>query len=102
MVLPIYYPRVLRRFQIDDDLVRKQLIINQAIEQTVLTERRDDGVKALEGASSLHVKQCYTLNVKPGSGLRLTHGYGGGLSQSYIDPFKGVPRMKTDVEYQIK
>lgn len=89
-------------FQIDNDLVRKQLIINQAIEQTVLTEHRDDGVKALEGANSRHVKQCYTLNVKPGSGLRLAHGYGGGLSQAYIDPFKGPPRMKTDLEYQIK
>lgn len=93
---------VLIGFQIDHDLVRKQLVINQAIEQTVLTEHRDDGVSALDGPNSRHVKQCYTLNVKPGSGLRLAHGYGGGLSQTYIDPFKGVPRMKTDIEYQIK
>lgn len=88
--------------QVDNDLVRKQLIINQAIEQTVLTEHRDDGVNALEGPRSRNVKQVFCLNVNPRSGLRLSHGYGGGLSQSYIDPFKGVPRMKTDIEYQIK
>lgn len=97
-----HYMRFLISFQIDNDLVRKQLIINQAIEQTVLTELRDDGVNALDGPNSRNVKQCYTLNVQHGSGLRLTHGYGGGLSQSFIDPFKGVPRMKTDIEYQIK
>lgn len=78
------------------------MIINQAIEQTVLTECRNDGVEALEGPMSRNVKQCFTLNVKPGSGLRLSRGFGGGLSQSYIDPYRGIPRMKTDIEYQIR
>lgn len=78
------------------------MIINQAIEQTVLTEKRNDGIAALEGDKSRNMKQCYTLNNMPGSGLRLSHGFGGGLSQNYLDPFKGIPRMKTDVEYQIK
>ena len=78
------------------------MIIGQAIEQTVLTEKREDGVEALEGAKSRNVKQCFTLNIKPGSGLRLSHGFGGGLSQSYLDSFRGIPRMKTDIEYQIK
>lgn len=67
-----------------------------------MTERRNDGVEALEGPNSRNVKQCFTLNVKPGSGLRLARGYGGGLSQNYLEPFKGIPRIKTDVEYQIK
>jgi hypothetical protein len=88
--------------KIDNELVRKQLIITQAIEQTVLTEDRNDGVAALEGNNSRNVKQCYTLNNQAGSGLRLSHGFGGGLSQSYVEPFKGIPRMKTDLEYQIK
>lgn len=78
------------------------MIINHAIEQTVLTEHRNDGVAALEGSKSRNVKQCYTLNVKPGSGLRISRGFGNGLSQSYLEPFVGIPRMKTDVEYQIK
>lgn len=78
------------------------MIINQAIEQTVLIEDRKDGVAALEGNKSRNIKQCYSINVKPGSGLRLSRGFGGGLSQSYLDPFVGIPRMKTDVEYQIK
>ena len=78
------------------------MIINQAIEQTILTENRNDGVAALEGDKSRNVKQCFTLNNQAGSGLRLSRGYGGGLSQSYLDPYKGIPRMKTDLEYQIK
>ena len=78
------------------------MIINQAIEQTILIENRDDGVAALLGDKSRNVKQCYSVNVKPGSGLRLSRGFGGGLSQNYLDPFIGIPRMKTDVEYQIK
>lgn len=78
------------------------MIINQAIEQTVLTEHYNDGVAALEGNKSRNIKQCYTLNIKAGSGLRISRGFGNGLSQSYLDPFIGIPRMKTDVEYQIK
>ncbi len=57
---------------------------------------------ALEGPSQQKVKQCFTLNKVAGSGLRISRGYGGGLSQTFIDPFRGVPRMKTDIEYQIK
>lgn len=82
--------------------MKKQLIINQAIEQTILVKNREDGVAALEGDKSRNVKQCYTLNNKAGSGLRLSRGFGNGLSQNYLDPFIGIPRMKTDVEYQIK
>lgn len=78
------------------------MIIIQAIEQTVLTEHRNDGVAALEGNKSRNMKQCYTLNNQVGSGLRLSRGFGGGLSQNYLEPFRGIPRMKTDVEYQIK
>lgn len=83
-------------------MVKKQMIINQAIEQTLLIENRNDGVAALEGDKSRNVRQCYTLNNQAGSGLRLGYGYGGTLSQSFLDPFRGIPRMKTDVEYQIK
>ena len=67
----------------------------------MLTEHRADGVAALE-SNRQKVKQCFTLNKTPGSGLRLSQGYGGGLAQTYIEPFKGAPRMKTDIEYQIK
>ena len=63
---------------------------------------RDDGVAALEGPNQRKMKQCFTLNKKAGSGLRLSLGYGEGLVQSYIEPFRGVLRMKTDLENQIK
>lgn len=87
--------------QIDNDLVRKQLVINQSIEQTVLTKAREDGVAALEGPNRINVRQCFSLNAHRG-GLRLSYGYDGGLTQNFIEPFRGIPRMKTDIEYQIK
>lgn len=87
--------------QIDNDLVRKQLVINQSIEQTVLSKAREDGVAAVEGPNRTNVRQCFTLNAQRG-GLRLSYGYGGGLTQNFIEPFRGIPRMKTDIEYQIK
>lgn len=87
--------------QIDNDLVRKQLVINQSIEQTVLAKAREDGVAALEGPNRTNVRQCFALNARRG-GLRLSYGYGGGLTQNFIEPFGGIPRMKTDIEYQIK
>lgn len=87
--------------QIDNDLVRKQLVINQSIEQTVLAKARENGVAALEGPTRTNVRQCFTMNSQRG-GLRLSYGYGGGLTQNFIEPFRGIPRMKTDIEYQIK
>ena len=48
------------------------------------------------------VKQCYTHNNKRGTGTRYAYSPGGGLSESYISAFQGTPRMKTDIEYQIR
>ena len=49
-----------------------------------------------------NVRQCFTLSDRVGDGIRLGYGFGGGLSQSYQAAFRGTPRMKTDIEYQIK
>jgi hypothetical protein len=64
-------------------------------------ENRGEAIAKMKASRLPNVKQCFTQNVKPGAGLRLNYGYGGALAQGYIDPFTGVPRMKTDVEYQI-
>lgn len=92
---------MLNHHQIDNDLVRKQLVINQAIEQTVLMENRGEAIAKMKASRLSNVKQCFTQVNKPGAGLRLNYGYGGALAQSYIEPFTGIPRMKTDIEYQI-
>ena len=51
-----------------------------------------------------NVKQCFSLNnsARVGSGIRLAPGYANTLSSHAIDPYNGAPRMKTDVEYQIR
>lgn len=98
------YNTVLRVIEIDNDLVRKQLIINQSIEQTVLIEDRQTAVNAMsEGARPANVKQCYTVNTdKRGWGLRLGFGFGGDVNSSPISgDLTRRPRMATDVDSQI-
>ncbi|KAL8998456.1 MAG: hypothetical protein Q9169_002493 [Polycauliona sp. 2 TL-2023] len=94
------FETVLKVLEIDEDLVRKQLIINHAIEQTILIDSREEVMREMNETKLANVKQCYTHNVR-GSGLRYSYGWGGGLVQGYVAPWTGQPRMKTDVEYQV-
>ncbi|KAL8735651.1 MAG: hypothetical protein Q9166_000820 [cf. Caloplaca sp. 2 TL-2023] len=89
--------------QIDEDLVRKQLIITQAIEQTILMENRAEAVNLMSDARLDNVKQCFVPNekAKSGAGIRYNYGWGGALASGYIPPWSGAPRMKTDVEFQV-
>ena len=77
-------------------------MINQGIDQTILIQDRREAIDTMNRARLQNVKQCFAFNIKPGEAVRLGYGYGGGLSQSYQPAFMGSPRMKTDVEYQIK
>ncbi|KAI4165063.1 MAG: hypothetical protein LQ342_001340 [Letrouitia transgressa] len=95
------FDTTLRILEIDNELVKKQLIINHAIEQTILIENRAAAVETMSESRLLNVKQCYAHNIKHGEGLRLSYGWGGGLVQGHLSAFKGTPRMKTDIEYQI-
>lgn len=99
---------VLRVLDIDNELVRRQLIINQAIEQTVLIEDRREGEQLMyAGARPKNVKQCFTLHSgsgRRGWGIRLgfMQGNGNNATSSPIKPPHGKPRMKTDVDSQIR
>ncbi|KAL9595447.1 MAG: hypothetical protein Q9219_006438 [cf. Caloplaca sp. 3 TL-2023] len=97
----IHFDTALRILEIDNDLVRKQMIINQAIEQTILIDNRQNAVDAMSDARLRNVKQCFAPNVRPGTGIRFSYGWGGGLTENYVPAFNGPPRMKTDVEFQI-
>ncbi|KAI9807767.1 MAG: hypothetical protein M1825_005072 [Sarcosagium campestre] len=94
----------LRVLEIDNDLVRRQLIINQAIEQTVLIESRQEARSFMfDGAKPRNVKQCYCLhNERRGWGVRLAFSRGVEPSSSPMPPMIGKPRMKTDSDYQIR
>jgi chromosome segregation ATPase len=99
------YDTVLRVLDIENDLIKKHLIISQSIEQSILIPDRQNGIRIMfEGARPRYVKQCFCINdQKRAWGFRL--GYMGGQSQnreqSPIPPPKGKPRMKTQIESQI-
>ncbi|TKA49882.1 hypothetical protein B0A49_10820, partial [Cryomyces minteri] len=95
---------IMRVIEIDNDLVRNQLIINQAIEQTVLIPDRNDAFRFMyeSGGRPRNVKVtiCHNAN-KRGAGIRLTIGRGGDAS-SPVTPWERPPRIKTDIESQIR
>ncbi len=90
--------------QIDNDLVRRQLIINQGIEQTLLIEGREEAHATMfEGPRLRNVRQCFSINKeKRGWGSRLSFNQSGEPSSAPIKPTERIPRMRTDNEAQIK
>ncbi|KAI9822363.1 MAG: Structural maintenance of chromosomes protein 6 [Pycnora praestabilis] len=98
-----HFDTVLRVLEVDNDLVRRQLIINQGIEQTILIEDRNEANIALfDGVKPHNVKQGFCLNEsKRGWGVRLGYSRGGEPTTTPISAWQGKPRMKIDVESQI-
>ena len=91
--------------QIDNDLVRNQLIINQAIEQTVLIENMDEGYEFIRGRGPLtqNVKMCFTFadgDTRKGRVFNGTNS--GGVNNSPIAEFTGAMRMQVDQDAQIR
>ena len=68
---------MLKRDQFDNDLARKQLVIAQSIDQSILIQDRGNAIDTMNGARLQNVKQCFTLINKTGEGLRMGYGYGG-------------------------
>ena len=73
----LYLRYLLTRGQFDNDLARKQLIIGQSIDQSILIENRRDAIDTMNSARLPNVKLCFTLIKKTGEGLRMNYGYGG-------------------------
>jgi chromosome segregation ATPase len=98
------YETILRVLDIDNDLVKRQLIINNRIDQSLLIRKRADGYRVMyEGARPQNVFQCFTTH---DSDRRYGHrlGYTGGTNidmggvRLWLDQ---KPRMATEVESQI-
>ena len=100
------FETVLRVLAIDVDLVRKQLVIQHGIEQTILIENMEEASAVLYGNGDgrpRNVKRCYTLD--PNSrqkGLHLTYTRNGEASQDPIAEWRGAARMRTDTDAQIR
>jgi structural maintenance of chromosomes protein 6 len=98
------FETVLRILAIDDDLVRKQLVIQHGIEQTILIANMEEASEVLYGRDRpRNVRRCYSFD--PHSkrrGLHLTYTRSGEASQDPIAEWNGAPRMRTDIEAQIR
>ncbi|KAI9788704.1 MAG: Structural maintenance of chromosomes protein 6 [Candelina submexicana] len=97
------FETTMRVLQIENDLVRRQLIINQGIEQTLLIEQLSEGNATMfDGARVRNVKQCFCINPNQrGWGYRLAYNRSGEPSVSPIRAMQSIPRMRTDIEAQI-
>jgi len=99
------YDTILRVLDIDNALVRNTLIINHAIDQTILIRKRSDGHQTMfNGPRPSNVKVCLTLHdTKRDYGHRLAW-----IGQNHNQEITGVkfntgrkPRMKTEIQGQI-
>ncbi|KAJ5372136.1 hypothetical protein N7517_004142 [Penicillium concentricum] len=97
------YNTVLRTLQIDNELVRRQLIINHGIEQMLLIEDVNEASAVLfDGARPRNVKRCYSIDPKDRRrGLHLSYSRAGEPSQAPVMGWTDGPRMKSDVALQI-
>ena len=101
------YETILRVLDIDNDLVKNQLIINQGIEQSILIHKRDEAWKVMySGSKPRNVRQCYAMHDKKREyGHRLAFT---GRRQNNEDmrpisiSVRQAPRMKTDIESQVE
>ncbi|OJD12803.1 hypothetical protein AJ78_06660 [Emergomyces pasteurianus Ep9510] len=98
------YDTVLRVLEIDNDLVRRQLVITNGIEQVLLIENLEDAsVVMFDGERPRNVKRCFCIDQRDRRrGLHLSYSRTGQPTQSPVQAYAGRPRMKTDIESQIK
>lgn len=100
------FDTILRVLKIDNDAVRSSLIINNMIEQIILIEDRVEAQEVMfNGPLPRNVKMCFCHHDgKRNHGLMLMNkGGGSSLTTNPITPNPGQqPRMKTDMDAQIK
>lgn len=94
---------MLRVLEINNDMVRNQFIINQAIEQIVLIPDSNEASRFMnQGAKPRNVKAAIAFGAARGSGLRYEVSRSGGGKSSPIGPWEGAARMQTDRAEQIR
>ncbi|KAM7221496.1 hypothetical protein V8F06_003068 [Rhypophila decipiens] len=95
---------ILRVLQIDNPLVRDQLIIMNSIEQVVLVPSREEAQEIMFGPNptpNAKAAICFHDKLK-GQGLRLSGGGGERISTDPIQPNPKLrPRMQSDTDSQL-
>lgn len=95
---------ILRVLDIDNDMVRNQLIINQAIEQTVLIPNDNEASDFMySGQRPKNVKVAIAFQPSQrGGGIRFEFTRSGAAKSSPVAPWEGAARMQTDRAEQIR
>ena len=99
------YETIMRVLEFDSDLVKRQLIINQGIEQSILVKNRTEASRIMfSGPKPNNVKQCFALHdSRRDYAHRLGYTGRSGTNQE-MTPVKAPtwrPRLRTDNESQI-
>ena len=94
---------ILRVLEIDNDLVRNSLIINQAAEQTVLIADREEARSFMyDNGRPRNVKATMCILSDRSKALRFEYSGRGELKSTNVPAPRGPPRMKTDIQGQIR
>lgn len=98
------FDTVLRALEIDDDLVRNTLVIQHGIEQTILIADMDEASRVMySDARPRNVRRCFCINRhNKRQGHHLSFMRNGEPTQDPIHEWTSRPRMKTDIEVQIR
>ena len=95
---------VMRAMTIDNELVRKQLVLQHGIEKSILIADVDEASQVLyAGDRPRNVQRCYCIAPHDKrKGIHLSYTRNGEGSQDPIDEYRGAPRMATDMDAQIQ
>lgn len=97
------FETVLRVLDIDNELVKKHLIIQHSIEQQLLIAGIDDATSTMyENGKIRNVKGCFAFNPhEKRNGILLKYTNSGDPAQDPVNAWDKHPRMKTDIEATI-
>ena len=97
------YNTILRTLDIDNDIVRNQLIITTAIEQTILVKTQNEAIALTENRLPEYCKAVMCPHPhERGRGFRYMQGRGGSQKMEPVDAWRGRQRMKTDDQAAIR
>ncbi|KAL9057851.1 MAG: hypothetical protein Q9162_002081 [Coniocarpon cinnabarinum] len=94
---------ILRALEIDNETVQTQLVINSAIEQTILVDSQAEAIRLSENGLPTYCKAIMCPHPRErGRGFRFQQGRGGSQKMEPVDPWTRGYRMKTDDEAAIR
>lgn len=99
------FDTILRILGFDNDLVRKQLVIHHAIEQSILIPDVEEASRVLySGPRPRNIRRCMCFQSASDKrrGIVLTYTRHGEASQDPIDEWRGAARLQTDMRAQVR